>query len=180
MCPRVPLPCRYDEPSPEVLAVNEPTGLRGSAGPSPADEDRVVIGCGADVETGAFVLGRSSPRGTGQMASQSLLREIAGVAQWPRSSSAATGPGSHGSPAAGDGCCVGGYNPQDWGRKFLTNGGCVYIDLNHLELCTAEVRSAWDFVAAWHAMLRVARQAQDAANRRLPPGQHIQDAQQIQ
>ena len=49
-------------------------------------------------------------------------------------------------------------NSQDWGRRFLTsNGGCVYIDLNHLELCLPEVLSAADFVAAWHAMLLVAR-----------------------
>ncbi len=28
---------------------------------------------------------------------------------------------------------------QDWGRKFLpATGGCAYIDLNHLEVCTPE------------------------------------------
>ena len=32
-------------------------------------------------------------------------------------------------------------DPQDWGRKFLpANGGCAYIDLDHLELCLPEVR----------------------------------------
>mgnify|MGYP000615072306 CR=1 FL=1 len=52
------------------------------------------------------------------------------------------------------------YNPQDWGRKFLaTNGGCIYIDSNHLEICLPEVRRALEHVAAWHAMLRIARAA---------------------
>jgi proteasome accessory factor A len=61
-----------------------------------------------------------------------------------------------------------GYNPQDWGRRFLAgNGGCAYIDLDHLELCIPEVQSARDHLAATHAMLRVARQALDRANRRL-------------
>src|SRR5437016_1671118 len=31
------------------------------------------------------------------------------------------------------------YNSQDWGRKYLAdNGGCAYIDLDHLELCIPE------------------------------------------
>ena len=50
-----------------------------------------------------------------------------------------------------------GYNPQDWGRKWFTNGSCIYIDLDHLELCLPEVISAYDHVAAWQAMLRIAR-----------------------
>jgi proteasome accessory factor A len=66
-------------------------------------------------------------------------------------------------------------NPQDWGRKFLpANGGCVYVDLDHLELCLPEVISAWDHVAAWHAMLDVARVAMNAANAKLPEGRSIQ------
>jgi hypothetical protein len=66
-------------------------------------------------------------------------------------------------------------DPQDWGRKFLpANGGCAYIDLDHLELCVPEVRSAFDHVACWHAMLRIARRALVAANDRQPPGRRIQ------
>lgn len=57
------------------------------------------------------------------------------------------------------------YNPQDRGRKFLaSNGGCIYIDLDHLELCTPEVRSAYDYTAAWHAMLAITRSALDRVN----------------
>ena len=66
-------------------------------------------------------------------------------------------------------------NPQDRLRRFLpSNGGCAYIDLNHLELCLPEVASARDHVAAWHAMLRIARQAQVQADRKLPAGRKVQ------
>lgn len=104
--------------------------------------------CGADVELGNFVQGVDHPGGTGQEASRALLREIAGL------------------PRGGKSSYYGfSYDPQDWGRKFLpSNGGCVYIDLDHLEVCLPEVLSAYDHVAAWHAMLRIARQAQEAAN----------------
>ena len=68
-----------------------------------------------------------------------------------------------------------GFDPQDWGRRFLPgNGGCFYIDLDHLELCLPEVRSAYDHVACWHAMLRIARQAMTAAGETLPAGQRLQ------
>lgn len=53
-------------------------------------------------------------------------------------------------------------------------GGCVYIDLQHLEVCLPEVRGAHDFVAAWHAMLRIGREAMEAANARLPEGCRIE------
>jgi proteasome accessory factor A len=65
------------------------------------------------------------------------------------------------------------YNAQDWARKFLGNGGCAYIDLDHLELCIPEVLSARDHVAASHAMLRHARVALQTANARLPEGKKI-------
>ena len=41
-------------------------------------------------------------------------------------------------------------------------------------VCIPEVLSAYDHVAAWHAMLRVARDALDAANARQPPDARIQ------
>ena len=67
------------------------------------------------------------------------------------------------------------FNPQDWGRKYLpANGGCAYIDLNHLELCLPEVTSAFDHIACWHAMLRIARRALVAANEKMPEGKQIQ------
>jgi proteasome accessory factor A len=68
-----------------------------------------------------------------------------------------------------------GFDPQDWGRRFLPgNGGCFYIDLDHLELCLPEVRSAYDHLACWHAMLRIARQAMAAAGETLPAGQRLE------
>jgi Pup amidohydrolase len=114
--------------------------------------------CGADVELGNFILGVERSTGTGHEASRALLREIeAPYAE--RRSYGATGYR---------------YNPQDWGRKYLSsNGGCFYIDLDHLETCLPEVLSAHDHVAAWHAMLRIARDALTAANAKLPTGQTI-------
>ena len=67
-----------------------------------------------------------------------------------------------------------GYDPQDWGRKFLdTTGGCFYIDLGHLEACIPEVRSARAFVAAHHANLRLARGPACARTRSCFPGERI-------
>jgi len=114
--------------------------------------------CGADVELGNFVLGLERLNGTGYEASRALLREI----EAPYAERGVYGMGGYA------------YNPQDWGRKFLaSNGGCAYIDLDHLEICQPEVLSAYDHVAAWHAMLRIARGALDAANAKLPAGQTI-------
>src|SRR5512139_214850 len=129
-------------------------------------EGRVPKLCGADVELGNFVLGRYREDGTGLEASRALLREIDGVPNLRRSNSTTSGyAGGYGQT----------YDPQDWGRKFLSsNAGCAYIDLNHLEICLPEVVSAFEHVAAWHAMLRLTRRALFAANERLPPGQRIQ------
>ena len=66
------------------------------------------------------------------------------------------------------------YDRQDWGRKFLANGSCAYIDLDHLELASAETLSAYDQLACVHALLRVARAALTAANARQPRGQRLQ------
>jgi hypothetical protein len=62
---------------------------------------------------------------------------------------------------------------QDWGRKFLRNGGCAYIDLDHLELATPETLSAFDQVAAVHAMLRIAQAALASANAARRDGRRI-------
>ena len=137
--------------------------------------------CGADVELGNFLLGVESAKGTGAIASQLLLREIAGrplhpehewggpapgpdLTQAQAAASSIPGPDLTSAPGSGG-------NPQDWGRKFLpANGGCAYIDLDHLELCLPEVLSAHDHVAVSHAMLRTARSALQAANARLSHG----------
>ena len=131
--------------------------------------------CGADIELGNFILGMDDPLGTGYHASKLLLREIDGV----RHSRCYT-PSWNGcyfctpyGVESDDDCeseLASSYefDPQDRGRKFLaSNGGCAYIDLDHLELCIPEVRSAWGFVAAWHAMLILGRQAMDFANSKL-------------
>lgn len=159
----------------------------GSAPPRPL----VPKVCGADAELGNFILGvTSGPRGTCAAASRLVLREIEGIyhSSWakPKSSPGGYYGGKgkdHHASAGSDGAAAGkcasqsawDYDCQDWGRKFLAaNGGCAYIDLNHLELCIPEVLSAFDFVAAWHAMLLVARQALERANAALAPGQRIQ------
>ena len=137
---------------------------------------------GADTELGTFILGGSPDTDTCREASHALLQEIEGLPLISR---------RHAASCSCAGCCAtwrsdeatGGdaasdaplLDPQDWGRKFLaSNGGCAYIDLNHLELCVPEVTSARDHVAAWHAMLRIARRALEAANARLPEGRSIQ------
>ncbi|MDQ2976161.1 MAG: proteasome accessory factor PafA2 family protein [Acidobacteriota bacterium] len=146
--------------------------------------------CGADIELGNFVLGVNSQGGTGYFASRALLREIEGL---PRVVSSGTlqckcqncrarrnfrnaecSAGSDNDETS-SGMSGGGFDPQDWGRKFLpTNGGCAYIDLDHLELCLPEVISAFDHVACWHAMLRLARGALTSANEKLPRDKQIQ------
>lgn len=117
----------------------------------PADQARTPKVLGADVELGNFILGDDAPGGTGAAASRCLLEEVRGVVS---------------------GAVV---NPQDIGRRFLpTNGGCVYIDLDHLEVALPETTSAYDHVAYWRAMLLVAREAAARANRRQPPGRRIE------
>ncbi|MEK6289234.1 MAG: proteasome accessory factor PafA2 family protein [Acidobacteriota bacterium] len=141
--------------------------------------------CGADIELGNFLLGLETKRGTGYEASRLLLREIDGLPRVQKSRGEACDCAAcrraRSSSDAGDGASTRGsngqvaVNPQDWGRKYLaSNGGCVYIDLDHLELCLPEVLSAYDHVACWHAMLRIARAALEAANEKLPARNKIQ------
>jgi proteasome accessory factor A len=135
--------------------------------------------CGADVELGSFRPGAAYPFATDDIA-RALLREIDGLPGDSGDSagvylSSSSAPSSGGFriavPAPG---LLYACDSQDWGRKFLpSNGGCVYIDLGHLELCQPEVLSAFDHVAAWHAMLRIARCALDKANRHEPASRRI-------
>jgi proteasome accessory factor A len=154
---------------------------------------RLPVLCGADIELGNFVLGLERHNGTGDAASQALLREIEGLplkesfrpmdcdcaacrkesGARKNSNGEMTGKGIIKSGGLKMG--FGNFNPQDWGRKFLPgNGGCAYIDLDHLELCLPEVLSAYDHVACWHAMLLIARRAMAQANAKLPDGKKIQ------
>jgi Pup amidohydrolase len=142
--------------------------------------------CGADIELGNFVLGMTSDRGTGFAASRLLLGEIDGLprvekfrgepcdcAVCRRARQSFRPGGRNGRSSQADN--RGGVNPQDWGRKYLaSNGGCAYIDLDHLELCLPEVLSAYDHLACWHGMLRIARRALDSANEKMPAGMKIQ------
>jgi proteasome accessory factor A len=130
--------------------------------------------CGADVELANFVRGLDHPWGTGAEASRALLRKIEGVSPSPRSWGYSGGSGwSQSGVSAGSGGYS--YDSRDWGRKYLaSNGGCVYIDLDHIEFCTPEVLSPWDHVAASHAMLRIVGRAQTRANEEMPEGQSIQ------
>jgi Pup amidohydrolase len=115
--------------------------------------DRLPKLLGADVELGNFMLGDHG-HDTAREASRRLLREIDAPY------------------ADANGWCLP-ADPQDWGRKFLPNGACAYVDLDHLEICVPEVVSAWDHVAAWHATLRIARDALRRAGARLRPGRTL-------
>jgi len=144
--------------------------------------------CGADFELGNLVLGVDQPKGTCALASHLLLREFVGLPLALKGHSVcycqactarrrALEDGYTSAEFLGEECSMtksgSDYNAQDWARKFLNNGGCAYIDLDHLELCIPEVLSAHDHVAASHAMLRNARAALQTANARLPEGKKI-------
>lgn len=131
---------------------------------------------GADFELGNFILGLESRDGTGPEASLALLRQVDGVLANGRGYGAYSSAYSYGYGYVSAGSSgTSAYNAQDRGRMFLdANGGCIYVDLDHLELCIPEVRSAFDHAAATAAMLRIARKAQIRANEALPPGQTIQ------
>ena len=163
---------------------NTNDGMSGGARP----KGRLPKLCGADIELGNFILGVQSDRGTGYLASRLLLGEIDGLprlerfrgepcecAACRRARESSNPKERNGGNSKGKASAQSNANPQDWGRKYLaSNGGCAYIDLDHLELCLPEVLSAYDHVACWHAMLRIARVALDSANEKLPAGKKIQ------
>ncbi|MCZ6765842.1 MAG: proteasome accessory factor PafA2 family protein [bacterium] len=141
-----------------------------------------VIGC--DTELGNFITGIERNGGTAREASRALLSEFTGILEAQQRpvgesyswSSRGEFWGSGGYTVMPDSAATRpiGYNPYDIGRKYLAdNGGCVYIDLDHLELCTPEVTGAFEFVACWHGMLRKTRDALNAANHRQPHGRRI-------
>src|SRR5687768_601344 len=68
----------------------------------------------------------------------------------------------------------GGGTAIEFGRRFLCNGGSVYIDSDHLEINTPEHGRARDHHLHIHAGLRVARAAQVAVQAGLPRGTRIE------
>jgi proteasome accessory factor A len=138
--------------------------------------------CGADIELGNFVDGASLAGGTGHEASCALLNQIHGQplqkgmkpGNWISHGSQASYAVATYSNEASSSTTRSNWNWQDVGRRFLSeNGGCAYIDLNHLELCIPEVKSAFDHVAAWHAMLETAKRACKRANQERPADRRI-------
>ena len=151
-------------------------------GPSQGTVPKVT---GADVELGNFISGDDDARdGNASEAARRLLREVHGFSRNTRYGNHGYSDDSSRNEVMGGGTYASGnyssggsnYYPhaQDWGRKFLPcNGGCVYIDLNHLEICIPECLDAFDHVAAFNAMLRITRDALHRANDRMPGGQQI-------
>lgn len=122
------------------------------------DLARVPKILGSDVELGNFIDGGEWRSGSGKAASRLLLQELPGIA----------------ASAAGGGSSWGAGHAQDRGRRFLPgNGGCAYIDLDHLEVATPETWSAYDYVAHSQAMLRLARGAVHRVNARMPDGYRV-------
>ncbi len=149
--------------------------------------ERVAKLCGADAELGNFILGSRSEGISAPAACRLLLRQIDGYprntrplklcncAQCRAAREAASRTVATTIDTASEAPpVVTGYDPRDWGRKYLCSGGCAYIDSNHLEICVPEVLSAYDHTACWFAMLRVVRRAQQAANDRLRGDQQLQ------
>ena len=128
---------------------------------------------GGDLELGNFIVGPGkSSQMTDYEASRLLLRQVDGLPMH-RSQNYGHAFDWHSGAAAIEPVNNGGLS-QDFGRRYLpSNGGCIYIDLNHLELATPEVLSARDYQAMWAAMLRLARQAQLAANQSLADDKRI-------
>ena len=138
---------------------------------------------GADIELGNFLTGPDVPPGTGPLAARLLLREVAGLpqlntwdyllpgaAQWDISAGRfGTGIAVQNYGASSS------YDHHDWGRKYLKeNGGCIYVDANHLEACLPEIRDPFDHVACWRATLDRLQVIQAKANARLDSGRRIQ------
>jgi proteasome accessory factor A len=132
------------------------------------------ITCGFDTELANFITGRPAAAGLGSGAEASLmlLNEF-----------------SHGHPRRPPtrcqcSSCTGVTPPagvpprpcsaRDWGRRYLPeNAACIYIDSDHIELASMELTSAFDYVAAWDAMLSQVTNAMHAANAKLPDGQQL-------
>ncbi len=135
---------------------------------------------GGDVELGNFIVGPALPGDSGTSAALAVLAEIDGVGSGGFAGRRDDDSEDHDAGGSGDrwdDAAVEGrrrFDPRDWARKFLpSNGGCVYIDLGHVEVCLPEVTRARDFVAYWHAMLGIVAEAREAADRGLAPGRRL-------
>ena len=128
---------------------------------------------GGDAELGNFIVGgEAGPGKSDYEASRRLLVKVPGLPRPEQRDTRFSFGGTPGGGLGGDGATD--ADSQDVGRRYLSiNGGCIYIDLNHLELATPEVLSARDYQAVWSAMLRLAHRAQVAANAELEPGRRI-------
>lgn len=129
---------------------------------------------GRDTEVANFLEPADGFEPTGPAAARLLLRAIDGVSQGtiasPRCACARCRVTQPVAPVTQESA----YNPQDVDRKFLLDtGGCVYIDLNHLEFCLPETRSARDHLAAYYAHLDLVRQAQLRVNETLGVGRKV-------
>ena len=131
---------------------------------------------GADIEVCNFVSGHEGEGDTCREAAAALLREIDGLPRLERRHAARCNCGEC---VARWGASYGAissepvYDPQDRGRRFVSTGHCFYCDMDHLEICLPEVRSARDLVAAKRAALLLARRAQLAANASVPEERRI-------
>jgi proteasome accessory factor A len=140
---------------------------------------------GADKELGNCVTGIEQPGGTCALASRIILDEIHGFRADPGSYQWQSHQNTYGtynncsytsstawyrSDSYSQGSS---HNPQDVGRKYLIQGGCAYIDLNHVELCLPEVLSAYDYVKYNEALHTLACRARERAHASLPDGQHL-------
>lgn len=170
---------------------------RRDRGPAPQRVPKII---GYDGEVGNFISGLDRNGSTGKEASRAMIREIKGGSSRHRKffmncecadcerhrEQLSRRHGSSSNPSSGWHAAVlqafleeaaegdSSRDPRDHNRRYLAEtGGCVYIDLDHVELCLPETRSVYDHVACWHAGLRILRQAQRMANYRLPVGQQL-------
>jgi proteasome accessory factor A len=146
---------------------------RQERNPARSASERLPVVCGSDFELANFFLGADLPRGTGAPAARALLSRFDGLPLrpdlWREGQDLKTVCASESQEGQGN-ANPSTANALEWGRKFLpANGGCAYIDMNHLELCTPEVISAYDHVACFHAMLRLARTAVEEINAEVSP-----------
>ena len=109
---------------------------------------------GADVELANSMLDADGRPFEPRIASSTVLKHVCG-----------TRPAAAGTTAA---------SRYDIGRTWLENGGCIYIDCDHVEICTPETRSALDFTAALHAMYRIADSARAKAEAALRDGLQLE------
>jgi Pup amidohydrolase len=136
---------------------------------SAGSRSSVPVLYGFDAELGNSVLGLAYPHCTSGEAARALLAEITGLpGDAYRHDCMPSGWVWHTSGAERSAS-----TSTEYGRKFLVNGDCVYIDLDHLEVCLAERLDCFEFPAALHAGLHRVERARLAANAKLPAGQEI-------